>query len=214
MSQAGRPLTYHPANSGAEDLYAEPENVESRFDMRRATTQPILMIDRRKSGATLDSNSTGPANHSAASSMRLSASSTVPSSTDLTLEARREVIGRKPLPEPPAGSRQSARPGAAARASSYGPRSMTPSSVDAYERNFERSFQRREFSATPSSTSTATPPKLLDSEFALGSDMDDFGNMFDALDKRKSRDRTPRSTAREGSPASVCHTLALILACC
>ena len=204
MSQAGRPLTYHPAASGAQDLYEEPENVDPRFDMRRATTQPMLMVDRRKSGATMDSNSSGPANHSAASSMRLSAASTVPSSTDLSLEARREPLGRKPLPDPPAGSRQTPRPGAAARASSYGVRSITSSSVDAYERNFERSFQRREFSATPSSASTATPPKLFDSEFALGSDMDDFGNMFDALDKTKSRDGNSALTAREGSPASVC----------
>ena len=191
ITEAGRPLTYHPTDLGQDDSFPGTNNVDTRYDMRRSTTQPVLTDDRRRSGATVDSYSSGRANNSAASSMRLSAASTVPSSTDLPLDHSR--LGRKPLPEPPTGSRPlstAVKPGAAARTSSVGLRSMPPTYAD----SFAATPQRREFSGTPSSASTATPPRLLDSEFT--SDMDDFGNMFDALDKRKSRDAASVLPAR------------------
>ncbi|KAL2855039.1 hypothetical protein BJX68DRAFT_20523 [Aspergillus pseudodeflectus] len=47
----------------------------------------------------------------------------------------------------------------------------------------------RSRATTNSTTSTATPPKLLESEFQIGR-MDDFGNMFDDIGKQERQDTT------------------------
>jgi hypothetical protein len=53
------------------------------------------------------------------------------------------------------------------------------------------SSRDRAFSA--STTSTATPPKLLDADLAFGeSDADGFSNMFDNIGKRESRMISPK----------------------
>ncbi|KAL9616910.1 MAG: hypothetical protein Q9160_008258 [Pyrenula sp. 1 TL-2023] len=146
----------------------------------------------RGSGGTDISGSTGKNNSSAASSMRLSAASTVPSSTDLPGDISSSTHWPlQNIPNPPA-ARPRPRPGlrAGVRTMSFGLSAAPPSETyisrpkSAYEDPSLLANASRPRAMTTSTTSTATPPKLLDSDFALnGADLDGFGNMFEGIGK-------------------------------
>ncbi len=134
---------------------------------------------------------------SAASSARLSSSSTIPSSTD----AQSDVGGTSKTPRPfqdiPVPPKTAPRPPflqSSDRAFSFESRASdkTPAPCQAppvpYHHATSMADGSRERAFSASTTSTATPPKLLDSDIALGdSDGDGFSNMFDNIGERTSR---------------------------
>lgn len=143
---------------------------------------------RRHSGATYESST----------STRLSSSSTLPSSTEIppTDDASAPHSRTHDIPAPPplAGALR-----AAGRTFSFGGRFGRSSLSSAPPRYAtpDSSTNQRVISGT--TDSTATPPKLPDAQFTLGTDFesggDDFGRMFDHLGKRDSaalRDISPR----------------------
>lgn len=138
-----------------------------------------------------------PYDHSAASSSRLSVStnpSSVDARSDRNVQAQYKDI---PVPPPP-----SARPGFlrnSARTFSLG---ITGKSKDAPTSSPTLSpgggplpslpYEPRGRAATASSASTATPPRLFDSDLALDNsdELDSFGNMFEGIGV-SSREQSP-----------------------
>ncbi|KAL3451317.1 hypothetical protein BJX65DRAFT_240093 [Aspergillus insuetus] len=86
------------------------------------------------------------------------------------------------IPAPPFSSALRA----AGRTFSFGGR-FTKAPVQAPRPSSPETTRSR--ATTNSTTSTATPPKLLESEFQIGR-MDDFGNMFDDIGKQERQDST------------------------
>ena len=168
-------------------------NRYGRYHVGPVVTQ--LANLNRGSGGTENSVTTDHYN-SAASSAQLS-TSTNPSSTDSRSD--RNVPTIKDIPVPPAPS---ARPGFlrnSARTFSLGMgiKSAKESHIATPERppiavihpSYESTRSR---AMTASSASTATPPKLFDSDLALDdSELDGFGNMFDGIGVRSSQDFSP-----------------------
>ncbi|KAL8713627.1 MAG: hypothetical protein Q9225_006746 [Loekoesia sp. 1 TL-2023] len=153
----------------------------------------------RGSGGTNNSSSSGGHDNSS-SSARFSSSSTLPSSADIPLD-------EKPLPNPHDVHRIPAPPvlathplslRAGGRTFSFGRRKPQSPSLaspitqppQVYSHTQEPGIQGRERALTESSyasSSTATPPKLLDTGLDLGSsDLDGFGDMFENFGKRRS----------------------------
>lgn len=139
----------------------------------------------RGSGGTERSHSTAPYD-SAASSARLSTSSTNPSSIDARSDKNVQASGARGFNDIPVPPPASARPGFlrnSSRTFSFGianggrgsptsPNGALPPLVD----------NKRNRTVTESTASTATPPKLFDSDLTLeDSEMDGFGNMFDHI---------------------------------
>ena len=180
--QLGRPSSYGAYDFGADDVEPLSENPNKRYPGRSTAYGRGTTENHRKSYVTVDSYSSGPANNSAASSMRLSSASTVPSSTDLSLEAQKTFVPRKPVAESSSTPRPPSRAGHDSQSSEkpfeHGPRTKTSASSGASSNITQ---VRRSRAMTASSASTATPPKLLESELSRGSDMDGLSNMFDSL---------------------------------
>lgn len=135
------------------------------------------------SGGTEHSHS--PAlNDSAASSARLSTSSTNPSSVDTRSDKNVQAAGQRPFNDIPVPPPSTARPGFmrdSSRTFSFGmaKRSSPASSPGGLPPQVNN---KRDRAVTSSTTSTATPPRLFDSDLALeNSELDGFGNMFDHI---------------------------------
>ncbi|KIW71935.1 hypothetical protein PV04_00161 [Phialophora macrospora] len=139
----------------------------------------------RGSGGTERSHSTAPYD-SAASSARLSTSSTNPSSIDARSDKNVQAPGSRPHNDIPVPPPASARPGflrSPARTFSFGvvkgsrgsptlPDATLPPLVN----------NKRNRTVTESTASTATPPRLFDSDLSLeNTELDGFGNMFDHI---------------------------------
>ena len=204
--EAGRPLSYGPQEFGQEDIDSPYDNAENRPREQIFGYPQGLADNHRQSGFTVDSYSSGPANNSAASSMRLSSNSTVPSSTDLTLDTQKTSVDRKPLPESTSTPRPPSivghDPKSSEKTRSSIPRSKTPVAKPVSPR---AAHGRRARAMTASSVSTATPPRLLESELSNGSDMDELGNMFDSLNKQYSLDEVSyHQTLTQDLTNSVC----------
>ncbi|KAL1999065.1 hypothetical protein VTN02DRAFT_5110 [Thermoascus thermophilus] len=182
----------HPSNSPLEDH----DNLFAGFE-RPAPKN-------RGSGGTNNSGSTGGL-YDSSSSARLSSSSTLPSSTDVPIHD----VSNNPhartfhdIPPPIAhGPRPSFSLHAAGRTFSFGtkaPRASTPQPQP------PSPIVTRDRTMTASTASTATPPKLPDTELKLGGLDDDFGNMFEGFGQRKSgilKERSPSPRAKVPSPA-------------
>lgn len=168
----------------------------------------VLTSSFSNSTWTNNSVSTKAPYSSAASSARLSSSSTIPSSTDTRSDISAASGNPKPfhdipvppapVPRPPFSLRSSA------RTFSFGSRtggssviaSQTPQPAIPRAAPMADSSRDRAFSA--STASTATPPKLLDAELTFGdNDADGFSNMFDHIGKRESRNMSPRQDLSE-----------------
>ncbi|KIV94357.1 hypothetical protein, variant [Exophiala mesophila] len=149
----------------------------------------------RGSGATERSHSTAP-NGSAASSARLSSSSTNPSSIDTNAQ----TVGHKNLNDIPAPPPASAKPSFlrdSTRSFSFGvgKKSSPASSPGGLPPTGSIQRDRNVTSSTTSTASTATPPRLFDSDLALeNSELDGFGNMFDHIGT-SSQPQAPRPVA-------------------
>ena len=145
------------------------------------------------SGGTERSHSTP--HNSAASSARLSTSSTNPSSIDARSDYNAHSAGTRPPTDIPTPAPVSARSGFLnspastfsfglaknSRGSPTSPINTTPSFPD----------NTRNRTVTSSTASTATPPKLFDSDLVLdNSELDGFGNMFDHIGSSPAPDPT------------------------
>lgn len=149
------------------------------------------------SGGTNNSASSGGHNDNSSSSAWYSSSSTLPSSTDVPLDEKplpNPMESRK-IPIPPVPEPHTLSLRAAGRTFSFG-RKKAPPSIPSSPR-FTPSPQnapghsngKRERAMTESSYasgSTATPPKLLETDLGQ-SDLDGFGTMFESFGKRRSQ---------------------------
>ena len=133
------------------------------------------------SGGTNNSASTGGL-YDSASSTKFSSSSTLPSSADVPTHD----IPVPPIPE----SQLSVSLRAASRRLSFG--SKAPKSLSQEDAHQPIESITRDRATTVSTTSTATPPKLLISNLNL-SESSGFGDIFEGIGKRKSRIQEPGS---------------------
>lgn len=145
------------------------------------------------SGGTNNSASSGGHNDNSSTSARYSSSSTLPSSTDVSLDEKPLPVPKDahhvPIPPIPQPNPPSLR--AAGRAFSFGRKKAHSPLQSALPELNSKGYPSatRERAMTESSYtsgSTATPPKLLDSDLDLG-DSDAFGNMFESFGKRRSQ---------------------------
>ncbi len=175
----------------------------------------------RGSGTTNNSASSRGQNDNSSASARFSSSSTLPSSTDTHLDDRPPPLPKDhyhrpvpPIPEPAQFSfRSSARtfsfgrkkPQSASTLSSPVSRSTLALGKPQSPHGLTRERALTESSYT--SGSTATPPKLLDTDLDLGqSDLDGLGSMFESFGKRRSQLISGQVTAdleRTASPVSL-----------
>ncbi|KAJ5577852.1 uncharacterized protein N7459_006816 [Penicillium hispanicum] len=177
----------------SDNIFAGTEQPldKSRYD------RPRLMDSLRK---RLTSHRLSGATYESSNSTRLSSSSTLPSSTEipppddsLSPHSRIQDI---PIPPPLSGALR-----AAGRTFSFGGRFKT-STPPAPPRHATPDTATRQRALTGGTDSTATPPKLPDSNFDLGTGGDDFGRMFDHVGKRESallREPTPHQTQQYSS---------------
>ncbi|KAI9739679.1 MAG: hypothetical protein M1834_006397 [Cirrosporium novae-zelandiae] len=191
--------------SSPEDIYGE-----NAFEDLPAVPNPN---NNRASGGTTHTVSTGGLYDSSSSSARYSSTSTLPSSMDEKNNGDLHHLNHRttedypipPVPHPePAFSFR-----AAGRTFSFGMKgpkhSHTSPSIPTIDTMPKEAVpeppQLRERALTTSSyASTATPPKLLDSDFNIDtSDLDGFGNMFEGFGKRKSRALTEEAQATKQS---------------
>ncbi|KAI2730930.1 hypothetical protein CBS147339_386 [Penicillium roqueforti] len=181
-----------PMTEDSDNIFAERERPldKSRYD--RPSTMDSL---RRRLTGNRDSG-----NYESSTSTRLSSSSTLPSSTEVpppeeTLSPHSRIHD---VPAPPpltsalrAAGRTFSFGGRFSRSGPQVPRQQTPDAA-------------KNRPVTGSTDSTATPPKLPDTDFALGS-QDDFNKMFDNLGAREGsaiRGSSPNPGKYSSSPPS------------
>ena len=181
----------------------------------------------RGSGGTQKSSSSGGLYDTSSSSARFSSTSTLPSTSSTENYADDSVHAHpKPLPALPKPPIPAAQPGfvrAAGRTYSFGgkpaqpaqavrvgqdvqaPKEMlsTPQANVSYADIPDIPHVTRPRAMTDTSGSTATPPKLLDTELDFGhrEDPDDFGNMFEGFESE--RNTFSRSLENVDVPESV-----------
>src|SRR6266536_5353329 len=142
------------------------------------------------SGGTNNSASTGGLYDSSASSARFSSSSTLPSSTDVPVHGDSNFSLKRALQEIPVPPILESQPtfslrAKAGRTFSFGTKSpksspMTSSTPGTGQLDSPTIKNvTRERAMTASTASTATPPKLLDSDVSFDSGSEGFSNMFD-----------------------------------
>lgn len=154
-----------------------------------------VLTHGRESGGTNHSSSTGCLYDTSSSSARFSSTSTLPSSTDVTPEEPHPTGSKMvhELPIPPIPESQPAfSVRAGGRTFSFGRKAAQPPSPSTThaEAPGKKATVRERATTTSSfaSASTATPPKLLDTDLSFGgSDFDGFGKMFESFGKRRSR---------------------------
>ncbi|OAS99805.1 hypothetical protein, variant 1 [Blastomyces dermatitidis ER-3] len=148
-------------------------------------------VDNRGSRGTNNSASTGRLYDSSASSAKFSSSSTLPSSTDIPIQD---------VPPPPVHDSSFFSFRSAGRTFSFGTKSSSSKSLQRLEATTPRSrgtATARERAPTTSTTSTATPHRLPDTELDMGDSLS-FGNMFDGFDKEKEVQKEPLSPSPLG----------------
>jgi hypothetical protein len=207
---------YPPANHRHEEddndeLFPMAQHDPSnRCESRDLVIAHMLKIKYSGSGGTVNSASPKAPYGSAASSARLSSSSTIPSPTSNHSEVVVNSANQRPfhdIPVPPAPpSRPSFSLKSAGRTFSFGTKAAHPSPGISSPRGSTASTHHstptvngtQERAMTASTASTATPPRLLDSDFSLdGDDGDEFSNMFANIGKRSSRNLVPARELNE-----------------
>lgn len=169
-----------PSMEDSDNIFVERQRPldKSRYD--RPSTMDSL---RRRLTGNHDSG-----NYESSTSTRLSSSSTLPSSTEVPLpdETLSPHSRIHDVPAPPltsalrAAGRTFSFGGRFSKSGPHVPRQQTPDTA-------------KNRPVTGSTDSTATPPKLPDTDFALSS-QDDFNTMFDNMG-------TQEGSAMRGSPA-------------
>lgn len=158
-----------------------------------------LLTKIRGSSGTNNSSLTGRPYGSSSSSAKYSSSSTLPSS------AGASTHDVPPIPESPFSFSLRA----AGRTFSFGSKTKTPTIQSPPSRPQTKSSLSQSRPMTTSTSSTATPPRLPESNLKIESD-GDWGNMFDGIDKRKSTTPSPAPHEVRLSDASLWTTLTAI----
>lgn len=211
MSQ-GRPL------SAGHNLYADGgnPNFNNRYVVASLPTLNLL-TPVSGSGGTNNSSSSGGHDNSS-SSARFSSSSTLPSSTDIPLDDKQlpnpHSVYKVPVPAIPPSHPLTLRAGVRTfsfgRKKPHSPSSASPITQppQVYSHSQEPRIYGRERALTESSYasgSTATPPRLLDTDLG-NSDLDSFGDMFKKIGKRSStfgEEATGLGVTKTESPESI-----------
>ncbi|KAJ5092164.1 hypothetical protein NUU61_007034 [Penicillium alfredii] len=168
----------------SDNIFAGTERPlpKSRYERSRPMDSLRKRLTRRRdSGGTYESST----------STRLSSSSTLPSSTEVPPDDSLSPHSRLhdiPVPPPLSGALR-----AAGRTFSFGGRFKTSTPPVPAQRSTP-DVSARQRAMTGSTDNTATPPKLPDSNFDLGTGSDDFHKMFDNLGQRDG------SAVRDPSP--------------
>ena len=142
--------------------------------------QNKLLTKVRGSSGTNNSSLTGRPYGSSSSSAKYSSSSTLPSSAGASSH---DV---PPIPESPFSFSLRA----AGRTFSFGSKTKTPTIQSPPSRPQTKSSLGQSRPMTTSTSSTATPPRLPESNLKIDTDAD-WGNMFEGIDKRKSTTPSP-----------------------
>lgn len=196
---AGRYYNNRPATTESDNLFAGIEKPlpNNRYAARLDLTEQTYHANRcRGSGGTHHSTSTAGI-YDSSSSARYSSSSTLPSSTDGAAHNDHSKTFHDIPPAPVAESPSLFSLRAAGRTFSFGtkpsrfstPPQLQQQQIQPQYQQTESATQARDraMTASSASTATATPPRLLESDFQLsGTDDDNFGNMFENFGKRKS----------------------------
>ncbi|EER41965.1 conserved hypothetical protein [Histoplasma capsulatum H143] len=164
--------------SSMENRYVEPGLPPTADPLRGGGTRVSKLTGFGGSRGTNNSASTGRLYDSSASSAKFSSSSTLPSSTDIPIQD---------VPVPPMHDSSFFSLRSSGRTFSFGNKSSSAKSLQRQDVVTPRSrgtVATRESAATASTTSTATPPRLPDTNLDMG-DALSFGNMFDGLDREK-----------------------------
>ena len=181
------------------DLFSyQKSELPNRYGQRSIST-PALANEFSGSGGTENSASTAPYD-SASVSTRMSNASTNPSSTSIRSVQKSTESAERPfndIPVPPTPKQRSGFLRGAHRGLSFGNKSQhdvnhtpappMPRAATKYDEQTSPDLPKfgRDRSVTTSSASTATPPKLFDSDLTLNSsELDSFSNMFDNIGRR------------------------------
>ncbi|RMD44361.1 hypothetical protein DV735_g858, partial [Chaetothyriales sp. CBS 134920] len=191
-------------DNGPDDLFSVTRpDAGDRYDSHVPSRQAAAADLNRSSARTETSNT--PSQHPSGASSSRRSTSTNPSSIDSLSDPYGQQHQVKAVPAPPPPS---ARPGflrnsthtfsltkslrPAKAAVDTGPVRVIPPTTDS----------TRSRALTTSSASTATPPKLFDSEVGLDSvGLDSFGNMFDGIGTHTSRDQILTSQNEPSTPS-------------
>lgn len=207
MKQASQVRTYTATENDFDELFpVNQDDSRNRYAYFSAVLVIIyLTFSCSGSGGTNKSASTVPYG-SAASSARLSSSSTIPSSTDISNDSHTNsfVSSQRPfqdVPIPPVPRSRGWSIRNAGRTFSFASKQKNemavepsppprPSPTGTQRPTFTPA--RRERAMTASTASTATPPKLLEGELAFDdSELDRFGSMFDGIGDPNNRNSGP-----------------------
>lgn len=184
-----------PLSEGNAAPMEDPDNIfarerpldKTRYD--RPSTRDSL---RRRLTGNRDSG-----HYESSTSTRLSSSSTLPSSTEVPPPDQSPHSRIHDVPAPPLTSALRA----AGRTFSFGGRFSKATPIVPRQQTPDASKNRP---VTGSTDSTATPPKLPDTNFTLGS-QDDFNKMFENMGTRESS-TTPGASSQ---PGKVRHAIAI-----
>ena len=205
LKQASQVRTYEATENHYDQELFPVNKDESRNRYANSIFYTALVTTRLTSlfsgsGGTNNSASTAPYG-SAASSARLSSSSTIPSSTDISSDSHTNsmVSNQRPfqdIPVPPVPRSRGWSIRNAGRTFSFASKQKYDVSVEPIPpphpsptATESTTFTpgRRERAMTASTASTATPPKLLDADLTFGdSGLNRFGDMFDGIGGRDS----------------------------
>lgn len=210
---APRPMTNRPQPPG-----------KSSFELDNEDLFSVVRHDapNRGSGGTANSLSTAQ-NDSAASSARLSSSSTNPSSVETNSARNAKPPGQRSyddIPAPPPAASRSGFLKNAGRTFSFGINRnssreindlppIPPIPSDKSRRSTVTNSRDR--AMTASSVTTATAPRLDDSSFSIKESDDDFGNMFAGIQHKSSRENlismrpAPLRSAQRAAPPHPIH---------
>lgn len=177
----GAALSKHHSEGNAVPSALEEDNIFAERPLDKRYERPSTMDSlRRRLTGNRESG-----NYESSTSTRLSSSSTIPSSTEVAAEETQSPHSRihdVPAPPPLASALR-----AAGRTFSFGGRfgKSTPAVVR------QQTPEAAKRPVTGSTDSTATPPKLPDTNFTMES-QDDFNKMFDNMGGSSTRERSPQ----------------------
>lgn len=198
-TESGPPPPSKRLSEGDDDLFSLRKPETANRYAQRSISSPALANKPSGSGGTDNTVSTAPYD-SASVSTSMSYASTNPSSTSIRSIQKSMNSAERPyddIPVPPTPKQRSGFLRGSGRTFSFGNKSQhdiihTPAPpLPPPHTNFnERSLPAlpdhgRDRSVTASSASTATPPKLFDSDLTLdSSELDGFSSMFDNIGRR------------------------------
>ena len=198
-TESGPPPPSKRFSEEDDDLFSSRKPETANRYAQRSISSPALANKPSGSGGTDNTVSTAPYD-SASVSTSMSYASTNPSSTSIRSVQKSTNSAERPyddIPVPPTPKQRSGFLRGSGRTFSFGNKSQhnmiqtpAPPLPPPHTNHNERSLpplpdHGRDRSVTASSASTATPPKLFDSDLTLdSSELDGFSSMFDNIGRR------------------------------